>query len=138
MLRQCFVYFFIAAQTIDYNAIQVLGIAMVSSLDSLLHPLLHIFFLWCFHLVSWWKSLGMNSSRLELSPNLRSNDDSHVLDSSIAYLTEVAEWEKPEGMKVVALVFFGRHRYVEILNCYLKIATQPHSRRTLNADLVSI
>ncbi|CAJ2508731.1 Uu.00g137570.m01.CDS01 [Anthostomella pinea] len=29
-------------------------------------------------------------------------------------------WQKPEGLKVVAMVFFGRKRYVDILDCYLR------------------
>ncbi|MCJ1400215.1 hypothetical protein MMC11_003419 [Xylographa trunciseda] len=31
-----------------------------------------------------------------------------------------AEWVKPEGFKIVGLVFYGRPRYVSILDCYLK------------------
>ncbi|KAI2634486.1 hypothetical protein GGS21DRAFT_518059 [Xylaria nigripes] len=29
-------------------------------------------------------------------------------------------WRKPEGLKIVAMVFFGRKRYVDILDCYLQ------------------
>ncbi|KAI1319589.1 hypothetical protein F5Y16DRAFT_390786 [Xylariaceae sp. FL0255] len=29
-------------------------------------------------------------------------------------------WEKPDGVKVVAMVFYGRKRYVDILDCYLQ------------------
>ncbi|KAI9804742.1 MAG: hypothetical protein M1825_001110 [Sarcosagium campestre] len=29
-------------------------------------------------------------------------------------------WQKPEGLRVVGLVFFGRKRFVSILDCYLK------------------
>lgn len=29
-------------------------------------------------------------------------------------------WKKPEGVKIVAMVFFGRKRYVDILDCYLQ------------------
>ncbi|MCJ1436959.1 hypothetical protein MMC27_006342 [Xylographa pallens] len=30
------------------------------------------------------------------------------------------DWVKPEGFKIVALIFYGRPRYVSILDCYLK------------------
>ncbi|KAJ8133473.1 hypothetical protein O1611_g153 [Lasiodiplodia mahajangana] len=29
-------------------------------------------------------------------------------------------WQKPEGVKIIAMVFFGRKRYVDILDCYLQ------------------
>ncbi|KAI1363538.1 hypothetical protein F5Y08DRAFT_329332 [Xylaria arbuscula] len=29
-------------------------------------------------------------------------------------------WQKPDGFKVIAMVFFGRKRYVDILDCYLQ------------------
>ncbi|KAI1630753.1 hypothetical protein F4809DRAFT_242247 [Biscogniauxia mediterranea] len=29
-------------------------------------------------------------------------------------------WKKPEGVRVVAMVFYGRKRYVDILDCYLR------------------
>ncbi|KAI0467288.1 hypothetical protein F4859DRAFT_518239 [Xylaria cf. heliscus] len=29
-------------------------------------------------------------------------------------------WEKPKGFKIIAMVFFGRKRYVDILDCYLQ------------------
>ncbi|KAF2972011.1 hypothetical protein GQX73_g1537 [Xylaria multiplex] len=29
-------------------------------------------------------------------------------------------WQKPKGLKVIAMVFFGRKRYVDILDCYLQ------------------
>lgn len=32
----------------------------------------------------------------------------------------VAKWSKPEGFKIIGLVFFGRRPTVEILDCYLK------------------
>lgn len=34
--------------------------------------------------------------------------------------SEVALWTKPEGFKIIGLVFFGRRATVEILDCYLK------------------
>lgn len=33
----------------------------------------------------------------------------------------VTNWEKPLGLKVVGLVFFGRPAVVSILDCYLKV-----------------
>lgn len=33
---------------------------------------------------------------------------------------EVVKWTKPEGFKIIGLVFFGRLATVEILGCYLK------------------
>ncbi|MCJ1287230.1 hypothetical protein MMC26_006578 [Xylographa opegraphella] len=30
------------------------------------------------------------------------------------------DWVKPEGFKIVALIFYGRPKYVSILDCYLK------------------
>lgn len=32
----------------------------------------------------------------------------------------VSPWEKPKGFKIIGLIFFGRKRTVEILDCYLK------------------
>ena len=32
----------------------------------------------------------------------------------------VAKWSKPEGFKIIGLVFFGRRATLEILDCYLK------------------
>ncbi|KAI1181004.1 hypothetical protein F4777DRAFT_182606 [Nemania sp. FL0916] len=29
-------------------------------------------------------------------------------------------WQKPEGVKIIAMLFFGRRRYVDILDCYLQ------------------
>ena len=33
---------------------------------------------------------------------------------------KVRTWEKPEGFKIIGLIFFGRPSVVEILDCYLK------------------
>ena len=80
-----------------------------------------VFLILSFHLISRNQS-GSNSSWLDIyhskSHSIRHN---HALDGNIAHLKEVAEWDKPKGMKVVALVFYGRRRYVEILDCYLKV-----------------
>ena len=32
----------------------------------------------------------------------------------------VSPWKKPKGFKIIGLIFFGRQRTVEILDCYLK------------------
>lgn len=34
--------------------------------------------------------------------------------------SRVSPWKKPKGFKIVGLIFFGRQRTVEILDCYLK------------------
>ena len=34
--------------------------------------------------------------------------------------SELSPWKKPKGFKVIGLIFFGRQRTVEILDCYLK------------------
>jgi len=31
------------------------------------------------------------------------------------------EWKKPEDLKIIGLVFYGRKEFVEILDCYLKV-----------------
>ena len=36
-------------------------------------------------------------------------------------MKDIMAWKKPPGMKVVALVFYGRRRYVSVLECYLKV-----------------
>ncbi|MCJ1379589.1 hypothetical protein MMC17_002691 [Xylographa soralifera] len=45
---------------------------------------------------------------------------SHSLQSHIAHLEEIQRWQPPAGMKVIGLVFYGRRRFVTILNCYLQ------------------
>ncbi|KAI0799303.1 hypothetical protein GGR55DRAFT_702024 [Xylaria sp. FL0064] len=35
-------------------------------------------------------------------------------------------WQKPSGFKIVAMVFFGRKRYVDILDCYLRQNLASH------------
>ncbi|MCJ1369199.1 hypothetical protein MMC20_000408 [Loxospora ochrophaea] len=42
------------------------------------------------------------------------------LNSQISHLQEIQEWQKPVGLKVVGLVFYGRRRFVSILECYLQ------------------
>lgn len=34
--------------------------------------------------------------------------------------SELSPWKKPKGFKIIGLIFFGRQRTVEILDCYLK------------------
>lgn len=76
-------------------------------------------------LISWRRSFGTNGSWLNLPLRPPSIHHNQVLDGNIAHLKEIAEWEKPEDMKVIALVFYGRRRYVEILDCYLKVHVSP-------------
>ncbi|MCJ1309322.1 hypothetical protein MMC25_002981 [Agyrium rufum] len=44
----------------------------------------------------------------------------HAFDSQIQELRTVADWRKPDDLKVVALVFFGRKRFITVLQCYLE------------------
>lgn len=39
-------------------------------------------------------------------------------------LEGVTDWVKPEGLRIVGLVFFGRPESVGILDCYLKVCIQ--------------
>ncbi|KAE9983893.1 hypothetical protein EG327_005314 [Venturia inaequalis] len=34
--------------------------------------------------------------------------------------SELRNWKKPAGMKIIGLVFYGRREFVEVLDCYLK------------------
>ena len=49
--------------------------------------------------------------------------NAHALNYRITHLKEVTEWQKPEGMKVIGLVFYGRQRYASILQYYLQVRT---------------
>ena len=33
----------------------------------------------------------------------------------------LSQWQKPANVKVIGLVFYGRRRFVEILQCYLHV-----------------
>ena len=46
----------------------------------------------------------------------------HAQDMRIAHLKDIAQWDKPIGLKVIGLVFYGRQRYVSILECYLRVS----------------
>ncbi|KAI1428943.1 hypothetical protein F5Y12DRAFT_782212 [Xylaria sp. FL1777] len=50
------------------------------------------------------------------------NLDSHNRSDQIEQysLAPQGGWQKPSGFKIVAMVFFGRKRYVDILDCYLR------------------
>ena len=48
----------------------------------------------------------------------------HNLDGYIQRLKDVAEWQKPPELKVMGLVFFGRRRFVSVLQCYLQVHTK--------------
>lgn len=43
------------------------------------------------------------------------------LERHIQEIKEIGEWTKPPGMKVIGLIFYGRRRFVSILDCYLKV-----------------
>ena len=47
--------------------------------------------------------------------------DVSSVQNHIEHLKSVQEWQKPPDLHVVGLVFFGRRRFVEILNCYLQV-----------------
>lgn len=48
----------------------------------------------------------------------------HALEGHIEHLREIERWHPPTGMKVVGLVFYGRRRFVSVLNCYLQVGRQ--------------
>lgn len=50
----------------------------------------------------------------ELKPS--DGADTFKLDS----IAPKGGWKKPEGIKVIGMVFYGRKRYVDILDCYLQ------------------
>ena len=52
----------------------------------------------------------------------------HSVDRETAYfearikeMHAIAEWKKPRAMKVIGLIFYGRRRFVSVLDCYLKV-----------------
>ncbi|KAI0431268.1 hypothetical protein F5Y09DRAFT_330459 [Xylaria sp. FL1042] len=48
--------------------------------------------------------------------------DAHERSSQLEHYSIAPQggWQKPGGFKIVAMVFFGRKRYVDILDCYLR------------------
>ena len=44
-----------------------------------------------------------------------------ALDSHINHLKDIAAWKPTKGTKVIGLVFYGRRRFVSILQCYLRV-----------------
>ena len=66
-------------------------------------------------------SLKTRSYPHEISKQISPPPYDHSLDAQITHLKEIAEWRKPEGMKVVGLIFYGRRRFVSILRCYLDV-----------------
>ncbi|KAI0969136.1 hypothetical protein F4678DRAFT_182374 [Xylaria arbuscula] len=50
------------------------------------------------------------------------NVRSHNRSTQLEHYSVAPEggWQKPSGFKIVAMVFFGRKRYVDILDCYLR------------------
>ena len=55
-------------------------------------------------------------------PKKKTLDPTHALDSRIAELNHIAQWQKPAEIKVIGLVFYGRKRFVSILECYLRVS----------------
>ena len=43
------------------------------------------------------------------------------LQGELDHLKKLESWTKPHSLKVVALVFYGRSRFVSILDCYLQV-----------------
>ena len=89
--------------------------------------LLLVFLLLCYYLTSWRDHSAQNGSRLNLAANLTTINHTHAIDQkyamddTIEHLREIADWVKPAEMKVIALVFYGRRRFVRILDCYLRV-----------------
>jgi hypothetical protein len=62
----------------------------------------------------------------------QSQSASHVASAQPATTVSVQELVKPEGITVVAYVFFGRKSRVEILRCYIEVRiTFPLHRRSV-------
>lgn len=76
-----------------------------------------------FYLISWRNHSAQKDSWLDLAAKSTSINHKHAVDDIIEHLRGIAEWEKPADLKVVALVFYGRRRFVQILDCYLKVHT---------------
>lgn len=51
------------------------------------------------------------------------HDETKAQNLRLAHLQEIVKWEKPKDIKIVGLVFYGRKRYVEILECYLRVSS---------------
>ncbi|KAI1338091.1 hypothetical protein F5Y15DRAFT_407742 [Xylariaceae sp. FL0016] len=54
------------------------------------------------------------------------NAGDRVSDFRIDSMAPKGGWRKPEGLKVIAMVFYGRKRYVDILDCYLQKNLKSH------------
>jgi hypothetical protein len=50
-------------------------------------------------------------------PGSKHGSGSHIGEPSSS---ELRNWKKPAGMKIIGLVFYGRRQFVEVLDCYLK------------------
>ncbi|KAI8627575.1 hypothetical protein F5Y19DRAFT_477448 [Xylariaceae sp. FL1651] len=50
--------------------------------------------------------------------NLDAND--RISNIKLDSFAPPGGWKKPKGVKVVAMVFYGRKRYVDLLDCYLR------------------
>ena len=47
---------------------------------------------------------------------------SKTQNARLAHEQELVQWTKPKDVKIIGLVFYGRKRYVEILECYLRVS----------------
>lgn len=50
-------------------------------------------------------------------PGSQHGSGSHIGEPSSS---ELRNWKKPQGMKIIGLVFYGRRQFVEVLDCYLQ------------------
>ena len=49
------------------------------------------------------------------------NQSQHIAPSREEH---ISRWQKPTGIKVIGLVFYGRRRFAEILQCYLHVSVK--------------
>lgn len=66
-----------------------------------------------------WKAWPFQQNNVPDTPTSRVNLSTPEAHSNL--MKDVTVWKKPPGMKVVALIFYGRRRYVSVLECYLKV-----------------
>ncbi|KAI1498419.1 hypothetical protein F5X99DRAFT_431737 [Biscogniauxia marginata] len=52
--------------------------------------------------------------------NYEFGTEERVNNVKLDSLAPAGGWKKPEGIRIVAMVFYGRKRYVDILDCYLR------------------
>lgn len=74
-------------------------------------------------------TINREQAALRPSKPLKPLAYNHALEGHIEHLREIERWQPPAGMKVVGLVFYGRRRFVSVLNCYLQVRVGPRSGR---------